>query len=182
MAHPVPPGSAPFCQHRCLFPHRPTIAILPIGKARDFAQHLADQRVNLKGATFWLARSGGVRPEPPAKSGFRSCGCRSRRRAGAGGGAQPLRREYGTRLRHPPTGCCRTKWTTGYLLRSAAMLSSPSIISSCGGPAGKNEVRRCDRRGAALGVYPVLDAFAAARRRAKVAPCGRDCRAPNKPF
>jgi hypothetical protein len=52
MAHPVPPGSAPFCQHRCLFPHRPTIAILPIGKARDFAQHLADQCVNLKGATF----------------------------------------------------------------------------------------------------------------------------------
>src|SRR5580700_10187958 len=52
MAHPVPPGSAPFCQHRCLFPHRPTIAILPIGKARDFAQHLADHCVNLKGATF----------------------------------------------------------------------------------------------------------------------------------
>src|ERR1700730_4124616 len=59
MAHPVPPGSAPFCQHRCLFPHRPTIAILPIGKARDFAQHLADQRVNLKGATFLASSIGG---------------------------------------------------------------------------------------------------------------------------
>ena len=182
MAHPVPPGSAPFCQHRCLFPHRPTIAILPIGKARDFAQHLADQCVHLKGATFLASSIAGCSTRTSCKKRIQvlrmPVSPLGRRRSGA----QPLRREYGTRLRHPPTGCCRTKWTTGYLLRSAAMVYSPSIISACGGPAGKNKVRRCDRRGAALGVYPVLDAFAAARRRATVAPCGRDCRAPNKPF
>jgi hypothetical protein len=182
MAHPVPPGSAPFCQHRCLFPHRPTIAILPIGKARDFAQHLADHCVNLKGATFLASSIAGCSTRTSFKKRI-----------------QVLRMPVspsGRRRRWGPATSARVRNTasasTNRMLpnqvddRILAAVGGHGVLPKyylpCGGPAGKNEVRRCDRRGAALGVYPVLDAFAAARRRATVAPCGRDCHAPNKPF